>query len=299
MFSRFLDQPAALAVVMAMAFVLAVSQGLAPARAMPPPAAGAGPVEDLEHPEESAVRDALRVCADPDNLPYSHRNRSGFENRLAQLVAADLDRPLQYYWQPQQRGFVRKNMGEGHCDLFIGVPADFDRLLTTRPYYRSSYVFVFRADEPKPLSTFDDPRLPGIRVGVQLVGDDLAATPPGHALARAGAVVNVVGYTVLGQGPAAARMVQAVAQRHLDAALIWGPQAGWFVQGAPVPLRMEAALAPAGLGMPFQFQIAMGVRHGDRVLRDARDEVIVKRRAQIDSILRDYGVPRSEQEAKR
>src|SRR5688500_2028504 len=92
----------------------------------------------------------LRVCADPDNLPYSHHLETGFENRIARLVAEDLGRPLQYFWQPQHRGFVRKNIGEGHCDVFIGVPADFSRVLTTKPYYRSSYVFAFRSDDPEP-----------------------------------------------------------------------------------------------------------------------------------------------------
>jgi mxaJ protein len=246
--------------------------------------------------EVAAAGDAapLRVCADPDNLPYSHRQQTGFENRIAQVVAQDLGRPLQYYWQPQQRGFVRKTMGQGQCDLFIGVPADFGQVLTTRPYYRSSYVFVFRSNEPEPLRSFDDPRLADLRIGVQLVGDDLAATPPGHALVHAGAIHRVVGYTLLGDGPAAARMLEALAQQRLDAALLWGPQAGWFARRSPVPLDVQIAAAPTSLAVPFEFAIAMGVRRKDRALRDVLDESIVRQRVRIDAILRDYAVPRTD-----
>jgi mxaJ protein len=239
----------------------------------------------------------LRVCADPDNLPYSHRDETGFENRIARLLADELRRSLQYHWQPQQRGFVRKTMGSGLCDLFVGVPADFDLVLTTRPYYRSSYVFVQRAAQPQPLRSFDDPRLTGLRIGIQLVGDDLAATPPGHALARAGAIRNVTGYPVLGDGAAAARMLTALAEDRIDAALVWGPQAGWHASRSPVPLTVEVAAAPPGLAVPFEFSIAMGVRRGDTVLRDAVDAAIERRRAQIDAILRAYAVPRTDETA--
>jgi mxaJ protein len=252
------------------------------------PGVAAAPVANADSPP-------LRVCADPDNLPYSHRDQSGFENRIAALVADELQRPLQYHWQPQQRGFVRKTMGSGFCDLFIGVPVDLDQVLTTRPYYRSSYVFVQRVAQPRPLLAFDDPRLSQLRIGVQLVGDDLAATPPGYALARAGAIRNVIGYPVLGAGPAAARMMAALADDRLDVALVWGPQAGWHASHSPVPLAVQIATAPAGLSAPFEFSIAMGVRRKDTTLRDAIDGAIDRRRTQIDAILRAYAVPRTDE----
>ena len=244
----------------------------------------------------AAVVSSLRVCADPDNLPYSHRLETGFENRIASLLAHDLGRTLQYHWQALQRGFVRKTIGEGQCDLLIGVPADYGSLLTTRPYYRSSYVFAVRSDDPAPLSSFSDPRLKQLLIGVQLVGDDLAATPPGHALVRAGAVTNVVGFPVMGKEPAAARMLHALAHGSLDAALIWGPQAGWFLQRSSVPLAASIAAAPAGLATPFEFSIAMGVARGNRDLRDAVEEAIGRRRAEVDAILREYAVPRTDVE---
>src|SRR3954468_7316349 len=80
----------------------------------------------------------LRVCADPDNLPYSHQDGSGFENRIARLVAHELKLPLSYEWLPDRRGFVRKTLGARLCDVIIGVPVEFERTVATQPYYRSS-----------------------------------------------------------------------------------------------------------------------------------------------------------------
>jgi mxaJ protein len=233
----------------------------------------------------------LRVCADPDNLPYSHVNETGFENRIARLAAADMGATLRYEWMPLRRGFVRKTMGEGLCDLFIGVPVDFERVLATRPYYRSSYVFVSRDR----LDSFDDPRLASLRIGVQLVGNDLAATPAGHALVAKGAVDNVRGFTVYGEGPAPQRIVKALEAGELDAGLVWGPQAGYFAARASPPLAVRIAHAPRELaGMPFEFAIAMGVKRGDRGLHDALEAFLQRRRAQIDAILAEYAVPRTD-----
>jgi mxaJ protein len=239
-----------------------------------------------------AAAPALRVCAEPDNLPYSRTDRSGFENRIAQLLADDLRLPLQYEWLPDRRGFVRKTIGANACDLIVGVPAGDDRLLTTRPYYRSSYVFVQRAANAHALESFDDMRLPALRIGVQLVGDDLAATPPGYALARHGAVGNVVGFTLLGDGPPAERMVAAVARGELDAALVWGPQAGYFAARAAPAIKLTAAAPPADLDLPFAFSIAMGVRKGDRAMKATLDDFLLRRAAEIGRILDDYAVPR-------
>lgn len=230
----------------------------------------------------------LRVCADPDNLPYSRRDESGFENRIASLVAAELGATLAYTWHPQQRGFVRKTIGAGTCDVWMGVPADFERVLTTKPYYRSSYVFVFNRIA---LRSFDDPQLKSLRIGVQLPGNDLAATPPGHALALRGAIDNVSGFAVMGESHAAERIVEAIAAGKLDAGVVWGPQAGFFA--AKKALNISPAEAPAELkGIPFEFSIAMGVKHGRRALRDELDGVIDRRRADLEAILVEYHVPR-------
>jgi mxaJ protein len=249
--------------------------------------AGSGAAEPPQPP-----RTVLRVCADPDNLPYSRADGSGFENRIAQLIASDFGLPLEYAWLPDRRGFVRKTLGAGLCDVIVGVPADSERTLNTRPYYRSSYVLLRPAAQPVP-ADFADPRLRQWRVGVQLVGDDLATTPPGHALAQAGAHANVVGYPLAGEQPAAARMVQALVRGELDAAFVWGPQAGYYAQHAAVPLRVHYVPPPPALkDQPFSFAIAMGVRRGDRALRERLDDFIARRQPDIDRILAEYGVPR-------
>ena len=239
-----------------------------------------------------AIERELRVCADPDNLPYSHANGSGFENRIARLIAEELGAKLTYTWHPQWRGFVRKTLNANTCDVVIGVPAGFERVRTTQPYYRSAYVFVFRADEQPAFRSFDDPRLKTVKVGVQLVGDDLAATPPGHALAARGIINNVTGFPVFGDRPQAQRMVEAVARGKLDVALVWGPQAAYYARRQPVPLAMTPARAPAEVaGVPFEFSIAMGVRKSDAALQAELDTVIAKRRDDLHAILLEYNVP--------
>jgi mxaJ protein len=232
--------------------------------------------------------DALRVCADPDNLPFSRADGSGFENRIAQLVADDLQRPLAYAWLPDRRGFVRKTMGAHLCDLIIGVPVAFERTLNTQPYYRSSYVLVERTDAP-PVRSFDDPRLAAMRIGVQLIGNDLAASPPGYVLAQHGYTGNVRGYPIVGDEPSAQRAVEAIGRGEIDAAFLWGPQAGYFAKRSSVPLRVVTIPAPAGTH--FEFAIAMGVRRGDTQLRERLDDVIRRRRADIERILAQYDVP--------
>jgi quinoprotein dehydrogenase-associated probable ABC transporter substrate-binding protein len=236
----------------------------------------------------------LRVCADPDNLPLSHENGSGFENRIARLVADEMHAELRYTWLPLRRGFVRKTIDAGLCDVFIGVPKDFDRVATTRPYYRSSYVFV---DGPaaRGIEAFDDARLRVLHVGVQLVGNDLAATPAGHALAINGYSDNVRGFTIYGATPASERMIAAVAAGELDVALVWGPQAGYFATRSTQALEIHVArLHPGIAGIPLEFDIAMGVRKGDVALRDELDAIIERRRRDIDAILTAYAVPRTD-----
>jgi mxaJ protein len=243
----------------------------------------------------AAQPQALRVCADPDNLPYSRQDGSGFENRIAELVAADFGLPLEYAWLPDRRGFVRKTMGAGLCDLVIGVPVEFERTLNTRPYYRSSYVLVEPASETEPPASFADARLRQWRIGVQLMGDDFATTPPAYALMRAGAVGNVVGFPLPGDEPAAARMVRALGRGELDAAFVWGPQAGFYARQVARPLRVHYVPPPPDLKeQPFTFAIAMGVRRGDRALRDRLDDFIARRQVDIAAILAEYGVPQTE-----
>jgi mxaJ protein len=237
----------------------------------------------------------LRVCADPNNLPFSNERREGFENRLADLLARELGATVSYTWWAQRRGFVRETLGAGRCDVVLGVPVGWPPVLTTRPYYHSTYVFVSRPERALHLASLDDPRLHGLRIGVQLVGADGMNTPPAHALARRGIVDNVVGFTVYGdyrEPDPPARIVDAVAGGAIDTALVWGPLAGYFASRARPPLEVTP-VSPAldAPGLPFTFAIAVGVRKGDHARRDALDAVLARRRAEIDALLAAYHVP--------
>jgi len=238
----------------------------------------------------------LRVCADPNNLPYSNSKQQGFEDKLAQLVAHDLGRKVEYYYWAQRRGFVRNTLKAGHCDVIMGTSAGMELVLTTRPYYRSTYTFVSKKSAPD-IRSLDDPRLHEVKVGVQLIGDDFNNTPPAAGLTRRGIVRNVRGYTVYGDYREAnppSRIVRAVEKGEVDVALVWGPLAGYFAKQSRVPLRV-VPISPSSDGpLPYIFAIAMGVRRGDTAFRDTLDQVIVRRRAEIDRLLADYGVPRVE-----
>jgi quinoprotein dehydrogenase-associated probable ABC transporter substrate-binding protein len=238
----------------------------------------------------------LRVCSDPNNLPFSNERAEGFENRLADLVARDLGRTVEYTWWAQRRGFVRNTLNADTCDVVMGVPASFELTLVTRPYYRSSYVFVYRRDANLQLRSFDDPALRRLRVGVQLVGDDYANTPPAHALASRGIINNVHGYLVYGdyrEPNPPARIIDAVINGDVDVAIAWGPLAGFFASRSPVPLEIVPVSPQIDLPfLPFVYDIALGVRHGNDSLRSALDTVLERRKPEIDRLLDEFGIPR-------
>jgi mxaJ protein len=242
----------------------------------------------------AAAERELRVCADPDNLPYSREDGTGFENRIARLLAGELHAKLVYAWLPQRRGFVRKTLDAGLCDVIVGVPENFEPVRTTRPYYRSVFVFASRAQDTSEYRSFDDPKLASAKIGVQLVGNDLAATPPGHALTARGLVDNVVGYVVYGDRPQAERMIEAVANGTLDVAILWGPPAAYFARAQRVPIALAPAHAPRELtAVPFEYSMSVGVRKADIDLQRELDAALSRRRADIDAILDEYGVPRA------
>ena len=246
---------------------------------------------------DAAERD-LRVCADPNNLPFSNQRGQGLENRIAELVAEELDARLSYTWWAQRRGFIRNTLNAGACDLVIGVPAGYELVETTAAYYRSAYVYVYRADRGLDLRSMRDPRLRQLRIGVHLIGDDGANPPPAHALGRQGIVDNVVGYMIYGdyrEPNPTARIIDAVAAGDIDVAVVWGPIGGYFAKQASVPLTAvpvtdTAAFAP----LRFEFGVAMGVRKGDRALREELDGILERRREDIEALLDQYGVPRVE-----
>ncbi len=254
-------------------------------------------------PGASAEAAPLRVCAEANNLPFSNVRQEGFENEIAQVLAHELGTTLEFSWRAAPRHFIKKTLAAGLCDLVIGVPAGLQSVLTTRPYYRSTYVFVSRADAGTPIRSIEDPRLRHIRIGVQLMGDDQATTPPAQALARRGIVENIRGYMLFDDTAAEnppARIIDAVARGDIDVAIAWGPLAGYFGPRQSVPLQM-VPVWPASdpPGLPFTFAIAMAVRKNDQILRDRVQQAIDARHSEIDRILDRYGVPRVPTAARR
>ena len=237
----------------------------------------------------------LRVCADPNNLPFSNQREEGFENRLAQLIATELNSTVRYTWWPQRRGFIRNTLAAGKCDLVMGMTSGAERVLTTRAYYRSTYVFIFRKDRHLTITSLDDPALRTLRIGVQLVGDDYANTPPVHALSRRGITGNLVGFSVFGdysQENPPARVVDAVISRDVDLAVAWGPLAGYFAKRSPVPLEIVPVLpAIDPPGLRFVFDISLAVRTGDVARKEKLEDILARKKSDVDRILREYGVP--------
>jgi mxaJ protein len=237
----------------------------------------------------------LRVCADPNNLPFSNAREEGFENRIARLVAGALGMRLDYTWHAQRRGFIRNTLDAGTCDAIIGIPHDLEAVDTTRPYYRSTHVFVSRARDGLTVRSMDDPRLAQLRIGVHVVGDDYASLPPLQALGRRGLVRNVSGYSLYGnyaEPDPPARLIEAVGSGEVDVAIVWGPLGGYFAARQKTPLQVtQMARDSDGPRLPFSYDISMGVRKGDRGLRQRLQDVLNRHQGEIESILRAYRIP--------
>lgn len=239
----------------------------------------------------------LRVCADPNNLPFSNKAGEGFENRIVEVVAKDLGASISYTWWAQRRGFLRNTLNAGLCDVVPGLPVGTELTRPTAPLYRSGYAFVQRADA-EPISSFDDPRLRGMTIGVQMVGDDGYNTPPAHALSRRGIVAKVRGYALYGDyskpHPPSA-IIDAVAKGEVDTAVVWGPMAGYFSARQNPPLQVTLVRPPFdGARLPLAFDISIAVRRDedDGAFVQEIGGAIRRHRGEIDAILAEYRIPR-------
>jgi mxaJ protein len=236
----------------------------------------------------------LRICSDPNNLPFSNSRLEGFENKLVDLIARNLDATVQYTWWAARRGFARNTLNADLCDLIPGTVSGMGMVRTTVPYYRSTYVFVTRPESAQ-VASLDDPILRKARVGVHLIGDDGFNVPPAHALARRGIVDNVRGFSIYGDyrelNPPA-RLIEAVASGQIDVAVAWGPLAGYFAARQDPPLRVTRVMPARDESFPMTFPISMGVRRHDDNFRREIESIISKSRTEIDGILNDYHVPR-------
>jgi mxaJ protein len=237
--------------------------------------------------------DMLRVCSDPNNMPFSNRKGEGFENKIAELIAKDWGKPLAYSWWPARRGFVRGTLSARRCDVVIGVPAGYDPVASTRPYYRSAYVLIYPASKSYDIKSFDDPLLKKLRIGVNLIGDDYANPPPVQVLAQHG-VHNLKGYSVFGDYSKESpphEIVEAVANGEVDAAIVWGPMAGYYVKRSKTPLKVSPLPPSDDPNLPFDYNVAMGVRRADKALQAKLEETLERRKEDIRKILDEYGVP--------
>ena len=229
----------------------------------------------------------LRVCGDPDNLPYSNERLEGFENRIAAVVAAELGATPVYAWWPHQRGLVRNTIDAGTCDVIFGVPEGLDFVLWTKPYYRSSYVVAYRADRGYDFRSLDAPALRELRIGVHV------NTPPEESLARRGLLDNVSTYSLFfdprGDRDRPRKLLDDLVAGTVDVAVAWGPLAGYAARTSDAPLELVPLADEPGV--PLSFDISMGVAKGNEALKDRLEAAIDRRRTEILAILAEYGVP--------
>ncbi len=232
-------------------------------------------------------RASFRVCADPNNLPYSNERLEGFENKIVDLIARELGATPTFTWWPDRRGFIRNTLRANQCDVVMGVPNGYDQVRWTQPYYRSTYAFVFARDRGFQVRSWDDPALRSARIGV------VAATPPGDAMIKKGLMGNVVSYrlTIDYTTEYPGQIVDDVAAGKTDVAIVWGPVAGYFAKKQSVPLEVVPVPPIEGIDSPLTYEISMGVRKGDRERQAQLDAVLARKQTEIRKILEEYGVP--------
>ena len=262
-------------------------------------AAMAGSVRAQATPEDPP-RKALRVCQDPNNMPFSNLAGDGFENKIAELFGRDLGLPVTYYSFPNRMAFIRNTLRyklpdeDYRCDVVMSVPTGFDQVSATKPYYRSTYALVFpRGKGLDAVRSSDDllalppEKLRALRIGVY------DRSPASQWLARHGLVERGVPYPMMSPDPdqyPGQIIERELAQGNIDAAIVWGPIAGYFAR------RLQSAnlvLAPmkSEPGLPFDFSMAMGVRYGEPAWKKQIEELIARHRGEILAILQEYGVP--------
>jgi mxaJ protein len=229
----------------------------------------------------------LRVCGDPDNLPFSNNKREGFENKIAEVIAKELGAELTYYWWPHQRGLIRNTLRAGKCDVLISVPQGWEQVLWTKPYYRSGYAIVYPKAKGHKITSLDDPVLKQLKIGVYV------NSPPAEALAEKGIVKNVVGYNPLYdyRQDRPGKIIEDLIAGEIDVAMVWGPVAGYYAKKLNASHLDIVPLQDGGLAAPFTFDFSMGVREGNKALKAQLEEALGKRQAEIRKVLEDYGVP--------
>ncbi|HYG32708.1 MAG TPA: substrate-binding domain-containing protein [Methylophilaceae bacterium] len=241
-----------------------------------------GEARRVEDPNE------FKVCADADNMPFSNSKQEGFENRIAELIAEDLGKKLSYQFWIDRFGYIRNTINAGRCDVMISTVEGNDALLTSKPYYRSGYVFVYRKDSGLNITDWDSPDLRKVTIG--LIGQ----TPPSRPLADKGLLNNSVPYRLwrdLTKPPS--WIVDDVVKGEIDVAIVWGPIGGYFAKKSEVPLVVVPApeYETTNIHGKEQWNISLAVRKGDKERLAMIQEVLDRRHADIIKILDEYGIP--------
>ncbi|MGJ0513257.1 substrate-binding domain-containing protein [Methylocystis sp.] len=262
--------------------------------AAPVPAQHMGPdsgskADDNQGSIELVDPKTLRVCADPNNLPFSNDKGEGFENRIAEFLAKKLGKDLAYTYYPGATGFVRNTLNAHLCDVILGMPQGNDLVQPTNPYYRTTYAIVTRAgSELDGLKTLDDPGLKEKPHRIGLV----ANTPPGNVLAMNGLMASVKPYALMVDTrveSSGAAMMHDLEKGDIDVALLWGPIAGYYAKHSSVKLNVTPL--PETPGARMAFRIGFGVRHSDQNWKRELNTMIAQNKIELERILRDYGVP--------
>ncbi len=246
---------------------------------------GSGPI--AAQTGEIVDPSTLKVCADPHNLPFSDEKKAGFENKIAELIGAELGRTVDYVWYPQVIGFVRNTLRAHLCDLVMGTVAGDDVMQTTNPYYFTTYVILFRSDRGLRIDGMQDRQLPNLRLGV------VAGTPPGDLLAHHDLMARTKPYPLTVDTRFASpthEMVRDIADGTIDVGFLWGPIAGYYRKRDDLPIALIPLPSEPGAAR-MEYHIAMGVRANEPEWRRRINAAILKRQGEITAILRDYGIP--------
>ncbi|WP_299674281.1 substrate-binding domain-containing protein [uncultured Roseobacter sp.] len=231
---------------------------------------------------------AFRVCADPANYPMSAKDESGFENKLADFVAAKLDLPVQYTWYPMATGFIRNTLKAKQCDVVMGYAQGHELVLNTNHYFTSVYTLIVPQDgDLAGVEALTDPALKGKRVGI------IAGTPPAAHLARNGLIGKSKGYNLVvdrrHESPAT-DMLNDLKAGEIDAAVLWGPLGGPLVK-TEYPDFKVIPLIKEELPPRLFYRITMGVRQGEKVWQRQLNSLIRRNQDEINALLVEAGVP--------
>jgi mxaJ protein len=239
--------------------------------------------------EGARTAGALRVCADPDNMPFSNEKGEGFENKLAELIAEKLGDELDYSWFSESTGYVPQTMGREACDLVMGYPQGTGLIDDSNPYYYTSYALIYRQDDQSltGLDNLSDPRLRGKKIGL------FARTPPASLLAMYGLAGNAKPLEVNADesaSKAAQRVIAEIASGEVDVGVLWGPVGGYYAEQSSVPLKL-VPLVREKAGPRAVYSITMGVRPNDPQWKHSINKVLAENQAGIYAILQGYNVP--------